>query len=113
MAIHINPRSPVAVSVFGLDIRWYALAYVVSFIVIFWLLARLMRNRDSGLDLDKKQYDDFLTYIVFGVIIGGRFGYVLFYNLPYFLFYIKSQLLSHSLYYKYMNSTNLFIILAK
>ncbi len=85
MAIHINPISPVAFSVFGLDIRWYALAYVVSFIVIFWLLARLMRNRDSGLNLDKKQYDDFITYIILGVVIGGRLGYVLFYNLPFFI----------------------------
>jgi len=85
MAISINPISPVAFSVFGVDIRWYALAYVASFIVIFWLLGRLMRDKDSGLSLDKKQYDDFMTYIILGVVIGGRLGYVLFYNLPFFI----------------------------
>ena len=85
MAIVINPVSPVAVSVFGLDIRWYALAYIIGIALAYILFRRLVRDKNSGVALSKKQYDDFLTYIVFGVIIGGRLGYVLFYNLPYFL----------------------------
>ncbi len=85
MAITINPISPVAISVLGMDIRWYALAYVAAFIVCFWLFTRMTHDKDSQLALDKKQYDDFLTAIILGVIIGGRLGYVLFYNLPYFI----------------------------
>jgi phosphatidylglycerol:prolipoprotein diacylglycerol transferase len=85
MAIIINPISPVAVSVFGIDVRWYALAYIVGFILGYWVFLRLSRNKKSGINLDKKQYDDLLTYIIFGVIIGGRLGYVLFYNLPFFI----------------------------
>lgn len=85
MAITINPISPVAFSVFGFDIRWYALAYVVSFILIFWIMGRLMREPDSGIKLDKKQYDDLMTYVILGVVFGGRLGYVLFYNLPFFI----------------------------
>ena len=85
MAIIVNPISPVAFSVFGIDVRWYALAYVAAFIVCFWLFTRMTREKNSQVILDKKQYDDFMTAIILGVVIGGRLGYVLFYNLPYFI----------------------------
>lgn len=85
MAIVINPISPVAVSVFGIDIRWYALAYIAGFLICFWLFLRMIRDKNSGIMLDKKQSDDFLTAIILGVILGGRLGYVLFYNLPFFI----------------------------
>lgn len=85
MAITVNPISPVAFSVLGFDVRWYALAYVAAFVVGYWLFCRLMRRPTSGLSLDKRQMDDLLTAIIVGVIVGGRMGYVLFYDLGYFL----------------------------
>ena len=85
MAISITAFSPVAISLFGLDIRWYALAYVAAFIIGYIVFKRLMNKDGAMVRLDKKQLDDLLTAIVFGVIIGGRLGYVLFYNLPFFL----------------------------
>ena len=85
MAIIINPISPVAFSVFGIDIRWYALAYIAAFVIGFWMLARFTRTPDSNIKLNKKQFDDFMTAIILGVVIGGRLGYVLFYNLPFFI----------------------------
>lgn len=85
MAIVVNPISPVAFSVFGLPVRWYALAYIAGFLSGFYLFKYLIKRSDSQIDLDKNQMDDFLTAIVLGVIIGGRLGYVLFYNLSYFI----------------------------
>ncbi len=85
MAITLNPISPVAFSVLGLDVRWYALAYVAAFIVGYWVFKRLMSAQDSMIKLDKRQLDDLLTAVIVGVILGGRFGYVLFYDLGYFL----------------------------
>ena len=85
MAIVIEPISPVAFSVFGLDIRWYALAYVAAFVVGYFMLRHFVRRSDAAIQLDKKQLDDLLTAIILGVIIGGRLGYVLLYNLPFFL----------------------------
>lgn len=81
----INPISPVAFSVFGLDIRWYALAYVAAFVIGYFMLRAFTRRDDSQIKLDKKQLDDLLTAIILGVIIGGRLGYVLLYNLPFFI----------------------------
>lgn len=85
MAITITPISPVALSVFGLDIRWYALAYVAAFVIGYVMFKYLMSRRDSQVKLSKKQLDDLLTAVILGVIIGGRMGYVLMYNLPFFL----------------------------
>ncbi len=85
MAITVNPISPVAFSVLGVDIRWYALAYIAGFIAGYYLFRHLMRRNDSQITLNKIQLDDLLTAVILGVILGGRLGYVLFYNLPYFL----------------------------
>lgn len=85
MAITVNPISPVAFSVLGVDIRWYALAYIAGFIAGYYLFRHLMRRGDSQIKLNKTQMDDLLTAVILGVILGGRLGYVLFYNLPYFL----------------------------
>ncbi|MBQ8294184.1 MAG: prolipoprotein diacylglyceryl transferase [Alphaproteobacteria bacterium] len=85
MAIVLDPISPVAFSVFGLDIRWYALAYIAAFVVGYFVFKYLISRRDGMFALDKKQLDDLLTAVILGVIIGGRLGYVLFYNLPFFL----------------------------
>ena len=85
MAIVLNPISPVAFSVFGVPVRWYALAYIAGFVLGFWLLKILTRKDDSEIYLTRKQLDDLFTFLVFGVILGGRLGYVLFYNLSVFL----------------------------
>lgn len=85
MAIIVNPISPVAFSVFGLDIRWYALAYIAGFILGYFVFRYFAARHDSGLSISKKQMDDLLTAIIIGVILGGRLGYVLFYNLSFFL----------------------------
>ena len=85
MAITINPISPVAVSLFGLDIRWYALAYVAAFVIGYLVFRRLISSPDSQIKMSKNQLDDLLTAVVLGVIIGGRLGYVLFYDFGYFI----------------------------
>ncbi|MDR0741421.1 MAG: prolipoprotein diacylglyceryl transferase [Rickettsiales bacterium] len=83
--ILINPISPAAFSIFGFDVRWYALAYVAAFVIGFWLFKKLSGTSDYGPKLSKKQFDDLFAAIILGVIVGGRLGYVLFYNLSFFL----------------------------
>lgn len=85
MAITIPPISPVAFSVFGLDVRWYALAYIAAFVFGYLVVRHLVRAPDSTFKLTKPQLDDLLTSVIVGVIVGGRLGYVLFYGLGYFL----------------------------
>ncbi len=85
MAIVVQPFSPVAFALGPIDVRWYALAYIAAFVVGFWLFRRLMRGTNGHSILDKKQMDDLFTAVILGVIIGGRLGYVLFYNLSFFV----------------------------
>jgi len=79
---------PVAISIGPLAIRWYALAYI-SGIVIGWIYARaLIRNEklwNGPAPIAPVQLDDFILWVTLGIILGGRTGYVLFYNLPFFI----------------------------
>ena len=78
------PISPVAFSIFGLDIRWYALAYLTAFI-LGWLYVRGLNRLYALRALPLALIDDFLSWAMLGVIAGGRMGYILFYNLPFYL----------------------------
>lgn len=80
MAITINTLSPVAFSVFGIDVRWYALAYIAGFVIGYWLFRKMLASESSPIKLDKKQLDDLFTAVILGVVLGGRLGYVLVYN---------------------------------
>lgn len=72
-----------AFSIFGLDVYWYGLMYLVAF-VCAWLLARYRaKQKNSGWTTE--QVDDLLFYGGLGVILGGRIGYILFYNFTEFL----------------------------
>lgn len=59
-------------------IRWYSLAYLTGFLCAFWFMSWMSRKKRSTLTLDEAS--DFLTYLIVGVLLGGRLGYVLFYS---------------------------------
>ena len=79
---------PIAIQVGPFAIRWYALAYIGG-IVIGWIYARsLLKNErlwGGPAPISLVQLDDFILWVTIGIILGGRTGYVLFYNLPFFL----------------------------
>lgn len=85
MALNFPDIDPVAIAVGPLQIRWYALAYLVG-ILLGWIYARYNVKRDAarGLRPNADDLDDFLPYAVLGVILGGRLGYVLFYQPAYY-----------------------------
>jgi len=67
-------------------LRWYALAYIVG-IFMAWRYAVMLVNRPrlwAKVPMDKRQVEDLMTWMVLGIIIGGRLGYVFFYNWSYF-----------------------------
>lgn len=78
----------VTIAGFTLALRWYALAYIVG-IAIGWQIIKLALKRPSlwreGPPMAPAKLEDLLTYIVIGVIGGGRLGYVLFYKPAEFL----------------------------
>ena len=77
----INNFDPVAIQIFSIEIRWYSLAYIFG-ILIGWLYCKKILIKDKNIS---KLFDDLISYLIIGIILGGRLGYVLFYNLEYFL----------------------------
>ena len=76
----INNFDPVAIQIFSLEIRWYSLAYIIG-ILTGWLISKKFFISENRI---YEKFDDYVTYVILGIIIGGRLGYVLFYNLEYY-----------------------------
>jgi len=76
-----NNFDPVAFQILSFEVRWYSLAYIVG-ILLGWILSKKIFIQKSYL---KEKFDDYITYLILGIIIGGRLGYVIFYNFDYYL----------------------------
>ena len=77
----INNFDPVAFQILSFEIRWYSLAYIFG-ILLGWLLCKKFLIKNSNIN---EKFDDYITYLIIGIIIGGRFGYVIFYNFNYYI----------------------------
>lgn len=74
--------NPVAIQLGPLAIRWYSLAYIAGILfTMFWL----KKTNDKDQFLSNKAYDDWLLWAVLSIMLGGRLGYVFFYNAEYFI----------------------------
>ena len=82
MLVHPQP-DPVAIALGPLNVHWYGLMYLLAFVAA-WMLGRL-RTRQAWRNWTPEQVDDLIFYGALGVILGGRLGYVLFYNFGAFL----------------------------
>jgi phosphatidylglycerol---prolipoprotein diacylglyceryl transferase len=74
---------PILVKLGPVRLSWYGLMYVLGFLASFLLVRYQMRKKDFG--LNKPEVENFYFYLIFGLIIGARFGYVLFYDLKTYL----------------------------
>lgn len=75
----IHNLSPVLFSIGPLDIRYYSLAYIIGFVIaylVFWQAAKHRKIKNLTL----KNYDEFIIYVILGVLIGSRLGLYLFYS---------------------------------
>ncbi len=75
--------SPVALHIGPFDLRWYSLAYLAGIFIGYWYLLKLLKQ--PGAPLARRHADDLVFYAALGIILGGRLGYVLFYNLGEYL----------------------------
>ena len=82
MIITLPNIDPVALALGPISIRWYSLAYILGILFTMFWIKRCNRNNQL---MSTKAYDDWLFWAVLSIMLGGRLGYVLFYNPPYFL----------------------------
>jgi len=77
------PLSPILFEIGPFALRWYSLAYIAAILVGWWQLSRMIRRPQPV--MTSEQLDRYITWATLGVILGGRLGYVLFYNLDQYL----------------------------
>ena len=79
---------PIIFEIGPFALRWYALAYMAG-LILGWKYMVALTKRPAlwpqGVPANEEQIDDLLLWVTLGVIVGGRLGYVLFYNAPYYL----------------------------
>ncbi|MDC0856150.1 prolipoprotein diacylglyceryl transferase [Candidatus Pelagibacter sp.] len=77
----INNFNPIAFEIFSFEIRWYSLAYIFGILFGWYYCKKKIIKDEKLLNL----FDDLITYLIIGIILGGRLGYILFYNIEYYL----------------------------
>ena len=75
-----NNFDPIAFNLFVFEIRWYSLAYIFG-ILFGWFYCKKFLIKDKEIS---SLFDDLITYLIIGIILGGRLGYILFYALKYY-----------------------------
>ena len=85
--MYIHNLDPVLLDFGFIAIRWYSLAYIFGIVIGWWLGKKILKNFLLNVDFkfDVKEFDDLITYLIISIIVGGRLGYVLFYNFEYYI----------------------------
>ena len=83
----VHNFDPVLIDLGIIKIHWYSLAYVFGILIGWWYGRLIITKKINGSDQENylKNFDDLISYIIIGVIVGGRLGYVIFYNLSFFV----------------------------
>ena len=84
----VHNFDPVLIDLGIFQIRWYSIAYIFG-ILLGWAYGRKILARVSNINnnfnkIKKTDFDDLILYLILGIIIGGRIGYIIFYNLEYY-----------------------------
>ena len=84
--MYIHNLNPVLINIGFIEIRWYSLAYIFGILLGWWLAKKILNYRSNSEDRTFFQgaFDDLIVYLIISIIVGGRLGYVLFYNLNFY-----------------------------
>ena len=87
----IHNLDPIFLNLGLIQIKWYSLSYLVGIIFGWWFGKKILAFKRSDYDIlpSNKNFDDLISYLIISIIIGGRIGYIIFYNLN---FYLKNPL---------------------
>ena len=84
----VHNFDPVLIDLGLFQIRWYSIAYILGIVIGWWYAAKIIKlttsNKYNFDQIKTSHFNDLIVYLVLGIILGGRLGYVLFYNLDYY-----------------------------
>ena len=79
--------NPILFEIGFIEIRWYSLAYIFGILIGWYYGKFIVQKKFNSFNdkISKKNFDDFVTYLIISIILGGRIGYIIFYNFKYYL----------------------------
>ncbi len=85
--MYTHNLDPVLIDFGLIVIRWYSLAYIFGIIIGWWFGKRIISHilKNTNLKFKLNDFDDLISYLIISMIVGGRIGYVIFYNLKYYI----------------------------
>ena len=85
--MYTHNLDPVLLNFGFIEIRWYSLAYLFGILIGWWFGKKIINHilKNKGFKFHLKEFDDLITYIIISIIVGGRLGYIIFYNLGYYI----------------------------
>ena len=85
--MYIHDLDPVLINFGSFEIRWYSLAYIFGILIGWWIAKKIIcfKIKNKVVFFDLKLFDDLVSYIIISIILGGRIGYIIFYNASYYL----------------------------
>tara|TARA_B110000259_G_scaffold163886_1_gene189549 strand:+ start:281 stop:1078 length:798 start_codon:yes stop_codon:yes gene_type:complete len=84
--MYIHDLNPVLINFGFFEIRWYSLAYILGILIGWWIAKKIInfKVKNRIVVFDVKVFDDLISYIIISIILGGRLGYIIFYNFSYY-----------------------------
>ena len=84
--MYTHNLDPIIFSLGFLVVRWYSLAYILGILIGWWLGKKIILKKSKKIDFnfDITKFDDLITYLIIAILVGGRIGYVLFYNFEFY-----------------------------
>ena len=85
--MYTHNLDPIFINLGLIEIRWYSLAYIFGILIGWWHSKKLISfyNKENNFNFKDDDFNDLVTYLILAIIIGGRLGYVIFYDLSYYL----------------------------
>jgi len=85
--MYIHELNPILINFGFFEIRWYSLAYIFGILIGWWVAKRIIsfKIKNKVIFFDIKIFDDLISHIIISIILGGRIGYIIFYNFSYYL----------------------------
>ena len=85
--MYIHDLNPVLINFGVFEVRWYSLAYIFGILAGWWIAKKIIdfKIKNNIINFDSKIFDDLISYVIISIIVGGRLGYIIFYNLSYYL----------------------------
>jgi phosphatidylglycerol:prolipoprotein diacylglycerol transferase len=86
--MYIHDLNPIFINFGFFEIRWYSLSYILGILIGWWIAKKIIvfKINNKVIFFDIKYFDDLITWIIVSIILGGRIGYIIFYNFSYYFY---------------------------